>query len=134
MHKAIETHDISDLEDKHIHCVIEYVKLIKREEIEELQHEVLLHYGYQYAGTTDLIARYKGEEILADFKTTLKLDLEYISWQLSMYARALGFKGKLYAIWLPKKGEAQLIEVERKTDEQIDEVLRLYEETRVRSE
>lgn len=134
VHKAIETHSIDGLEDKHIERVIKYVKLLKTENIDELEHETLLNYNYDYAGTCDLKAMYQGEEILADIKNTSKFDEEYLSWQLSMYARALDFKGRLFGIWLPKVGEAELIEVKRKSDDEIDEVIRLYEETRVHSE
>ena len=82
VHKAIELHDIEGLEDKHIHCYTEYVKLVKTHNLVELEHEVLLAYNYDFAGTTDLIMEYNGSKIMADIKTTSKLDLEYLSYQL----------------------------------------------------
>jgi hypothetical protein len=126
VHRAIELHDIEGLNDKEIHCVIEYVKLIRELNITELEHEMLLAYNYDYAGTADLLLEYKGNQILADIKTTSKLDLEYLSWQLSMYAKALDFKGDLYAIWLNKKGVAEFHKVDRVSYEEIERVLIEY--------
>jgi len=72
------------------------------------------------------------EVSLADAKTTYNLDLEYISWQLSMYELAKGkqFK-KLYAIWLPKRKPAQLVEVERKSKEEIQWLIKKYKEIKL---
>ncbi len=126
VHKAIELHDISDLNDKHLHCVTEYVKLLKRYNLKELEHEVLLAHNYDYAGTTDLIMEYEGKQIMADIKTTSKLDLNYLSYQLSMYSKALEFEGDLYAIWLNKKGKAEFHKVDRISDEEIERVLIEY--------
>lgn len=126
VHRAIELHDIEGLNDKHLHCVTEYVKLLKRYKLKELEHEVLLAHNYDYAGTTDLIMEYEGKQIMADIKTTSKLDLNYLSYQLSMYSKALEFEGDLYAIWLNKKGVAEFHKVERVSDEEIERVLNDY--------
>lgn len=58
---------------------------------------------------------------LADIKTTSKLDKEYVSWQLSIYAYLFELQNptlkanKLFAIWLPRPqyGKPALVEVER---------------------
>lgn len=58
---------------------------------------------------------------LADIKTTSKLDKEYVSWQLSIYAYLFELQNptlqanKLFAIWLPKPryGNPSLVEVVR---------------------
>lgn len=130
VHKALETKEYHDLNDLQIKCVLDYMDLIKTHEIKELAHEQLLHYNYDYAGTYDLLALYQNEEILCDIKTTSKLDMEYLSWQLSMYAYAIGFTGKLYVFWLPKPqyGKATFKEVERKSEQEILELLQEYKE------
>jgi hypothetical protein len=130
VHRAIETHDIDGLNDNHIQRVIDYVNLVKTHKITELEHETLLAFNYDYAGTMDLLIEIDGEKALADIKTTSKLDLDYLSWQLSFYARAIDFKGKLYAFWIPNKryGSPAFVEVERKSDDEIDKVLQEYKE------
>lgn len=78
-----------------------------------------------YATNIDCI--YEVEENIvdiADFKTTYKLDKDYLSWQLSINAYFLELNNphikvrKLYGIWL--RGDiAQVVEVERRTDEEV---------------
>lgn len=68
---------------------------------------------------------------LADIKSTSKLDKDYVSWQLSIYAYLFELQnprkkvGKLYAIWLPKAqyGKPALVEVERKPSEIVKELI-----------
>jgi genome maintenance exonuclease 1 len=54
--------------------------------------EVSLHYGHQYAGTTDLVATYRGKLAIVDFKQSVKPKrYEYITdyfHQLAAYAIA----------------------------------------------
>lgn len=68
---------------------------------------------------------------LADIKTTSKLDKEYVSWQLSIYAYLFELQNpteqanRLYAIWLPKPqyGTPALVEVERKPAELVRQLI-----------
>lgn len=89
-------------------------------------HECRVHFGSEYAGTFDMIADVDGEDVLIDIKTTSKLDLEYLSWQLSMYAFAYNFKGALGVAWIPKRNKPKYQEIERKEDYQIIELLEQY--------
>lgn len=62
---------------------------------------------------------------LADIKTTSRLDMEYLSWQLSMYAYLFELQNaglkvpRLLAIWLPKPqyGKPMIVEVPRKSND-----------------
>ena len=64
---------------------------------------------------------------LADVKTTSRLDMEYLSWQLSIYAHLFERQNptlrvpRLLAIWLPKPqyGKPNIIEVPRKSDDAV---------------
>ena len=112
---------ISSIQNKDLEiCIREYVRLCKTFKIEPLEHEKRVSYKYLYAGTLDLIADVDGIESLCDIKFTAELDKEYLSWQLGMYALALGkeFK-KYYCIWLRKKQLGQLVEILPKTKEEI---------------
>ena len=106
-------------------CIREYLRLVKKHKIEPLEHELKVSYKHLYAGTLDLIASVDGIESLCDIKFTAELDKEYLSWQLGMYALALGrqFK-KYYCVWLPKKQLGQLVEIVPKTKEEILEKIK----------
>lgn len=102
------------------YCIAQYINLCKTFKIEPLEHEKRVSYKYLYAGTLDLIANVDGIESLCDIKFTYKCDKEYLSWQLGMYALALGkeFK-KYYCIWLKKGCLGKLVEIIPKTKEEI---------------
>lgn len=105
----------------------QYCRLKAKYDIEVIEQEKMIHYEDIYAGRFDMIATIKGKECLCDIKTTSELDMEYLSWQLSLYEFAYGtrFK-KLYAIWLPRKELAKLVEIPRKQKRQILSVLKKY--------
>lgn len=127
VHKAIETSEWIGLDDKQYQVYMNYLKLVKRENIEPLVHEQVVSYNYDFAGTFDMIANVNGLNCLVDIKTTYHLDRDYLSWQLSLYELAYGKQfDKLYAIWLPKRKGAELVEIERKSKEEIEELLRGY--------
>ena len=134
VHKAIETGLDDDLTDAEYVVYLRYLKLIKERNLAPVEHEVIVHYGYDFAGTLDMMALWGEWESLGDVKTTSKLDIEYLSWQLSMYELAYcemhnapQFE-KLFAIWLSKRNPAKLVEIHRKTKEEILELVRSYHE------
>ena len=108
-----------------IQCIEEYINLCKMFKIEPLEHEKKVSYEYLYAGTLDLIANVDGIESLCDIKFTYKCDKEYLSWQLGMYALALGkdFK-KYYCIWLKKGCLGKLVEITPKNKSEIINMLK----------
>lgn len=60
------------------------------------------------AGSVDLIAEVKGEPAIVDYKFTYNADIEYLSWQESIYAylfyKMTGQRiSKAYALWVPKR-------------------------------
>lgn len=69
---------------------------------------------------------------LTDIKTTSKLDMEYLSWQLSIYAYLFERQNphlkvrRLLAMWLPKPqyGRSALVDVLRKPKEAIDVLIK----------
>jgi hypothetical protein len=129
VHKAIELGFGAYLTDKEYQVYDKYLNLVESENIAPLEHEIIIHYNMDYAGTLDMIGTVNGVRSLLDIKTTSKLDLEYLSWQLSMYDLAYGetFE-KLYAIWIPKVGKAKLVEIQRKTPQEIEWLIKKYKE------
>lgn len=105
----------------------QYCKLVAKNDIKVLEQEKMIHYEDYYAGRFDMIANIKGKECLCDIKTTAELDMEYLSWQLSLYEFAYGKKfKKLYAIWLPRKELGKLVEIPRKTKKEILSILKKF--------
>lgn len=98
----------------------QYFKLKDEYNVVVKEQEKIVNYKDIYAGRFDMVAEINGSLCLCDIKTTAELDLEYLSWQLSMYELAYGKKfDKLIAIWLPKKGLGKIVEVERIEKEKI---------------
>lgn len=106
----------------------QYLKLKKENEIKVIEQEQMIHYKDKYAGRFDMIAQVGSDMCLCDIKTTAELDVEYLSWQLSLYEFAYGKKfDKLYAIWLPKKELGKLVEIKRKKESEILKLIEDYE-------
>lgn len=107
-----------------------YLRLKEEHELRYLAGEHTVSDMEHYATNIDAIYEVEENVVdIADFKTTSKLDREYVSWQLSIGAFLLEKNNphvkvrKLYAIWL--RGEiAEIVEVNRRTD---DEVLALMQ-------
>ena len=78
-----------------------------------------------YCGRVDGI----GKNIIYDIKTTTKLDVDYISLQLSLYLLAYdednyeNYTG--YVLWLPKRDAGKKIEIPLKTKEEILDIVEL---------
>lgn len=111
-----------------------FIQIKENQNLKNIQSEVKVH-DENIAGTIDIIAdkiinSKKKKKILADIKTTYKLDTTYVSWQLSFYAYILehAYKEKideLYAIWL-RDDNHRFVKVERKTDKEVEDVLEAF--------
>ena len=107
----------------------QYIKIKQENNIKVLDQEQMIHYKDKYAGRFDMIAKVGNDTCLCDIKTTAELDIEYLSWQLSLYEYAYGKKfDKLYAIWLPKRELGKLVEIKRKEEKEIMDLIEEYEE------
>lgn len=126
IHDAIENDDTLFLDETQIQVFQNWKTLQQEHKIEPVEQEQIVHFEKEYAGTFDMIANINGEKCLVDIKTTYNLDIEYLSWQLSMYALAYGHTGKLYAVWLPKRKDAELVEIPGKAYHEIQELLEAY--------
>lgn len=132
-HKIIEGLDVTDIESAKIHareinnksleiCIREYLRLVRKHNINPIAHEQRVNYRYIYAGTLDMIASVNKELSLIDIKFTSALDKEYLAWQLGMYSLALNRKplfDKYYCLWLPKGELGQLVEIKPKSADEI---------------
>lgn len=129
VHSAIENNFYYGLDD------LQYQKIMEYEEIKEdnfiiieSQEEQVFNKDLYYCGTYDMVALVLGVKSMLDIKTTYELDMEYLSWQLSMYyyAKKDFDIEKLYVIWLPKRKKGTLVEVKLKECHQIEWLMNEY--------
>ena len=99
-----------------------YVTLKDANKFETIATELLVSDFENVASGIDVVWEKNGHVFLCDIKTTSKLDMEYLSWQLSIYKYLLlrnnpdvEIRG-LYACWLPKEqyGKPKLVPVDEK--------------------
>ena len=108
-----------------------FISIKEDNKLSDLKSEVIV-YNNEVAGTIDVIAKKGGKgqkrkNILIDIKTTSKLDKDYVSWQLSLYANIYENMcnekiDELYAIWL-KDEKSKFIKVERKSKKEVKDIL-----------
>lgn len=131
VHKAIETDVTDDLSLVEKLCYDEWIKIKNKNNISVIAQEQVVHYEDKYCGTFDGLFEIDGKIYLNDFKTTYKLDKEYLSWQLSFYKLAYEnmYDKKidgLVAVWLPKKRIGEFVEIEIKSKEEVLELVDRY--------
>jgi hypothetical protein len=87
-----------------------------------------------YAGTFDFIGTINDKNVIADYKTTAKYDGKYLSYQLTLYKKAveqtLGITDleEAYCIWLPKKDLGNIIQVGLMNADSLIKDIKDYEE------
>lgn len=123
IHEQIEIVDSLGVESDNP-SVIDYCRMKKENNLVPLVNEYLVSDEIAYASSIDIVF---DDYTLADIKTTSRLDMEYLSWQLSIYAWLFEMQNpglkvpRLLAIWLPKPryGKSTLVEVPRKSKDAI---------------
>lgn len=123
IHEQIEIVDSLGVESDHP-SVQDYCKMKRENNLTPLVNEYLVSDEVAYASSIDIVF---DDYTLADIKTTSRLDMEYLSWQLSIYAYLFEMQNpglkvpRLLAIWLPKPryGKSTLVEVPRKSKDAI---------------
>lgn len=105
-----------------------YIALQADNDLRHVCSEYLVSDGHTYASPIDKVFKRGNVYDLADIKTTYRLDKEYVSWQLSVYAFLFELQnpllsvGNLYAIHL-RNGKAKMVAVERKPIDQVRKLL-----------
>lgn len=106
-----------------------YIKGCESNGLVHEESEYLVTDREYYASAIDKVYRVNDTEfILADIKTTSKLNIEYVAWQLSIYAYLFEHQVKgasvknLLAIWI-RGEECEFRQVDRKSDEDVERLL-----------
>ncbi len=108
-----------------------YINLKAKNKYKTVATEWLVSDNEHVASSIDVIFENGKDFVLCDIKTTSKLDMEYLSWQLSIYKYLLLLdnpKAKvksLIACWLPKPqyGSPKMVEVSEKPVEWVKELI-----------
>lgn len=122
IHSKIEFYDSLDIDvdDADYNA---YKDLIASKDLTRIANELLVSDEEYIASSIDVVF---DDYSIADIKTTSKIDMEYVIWQLSIYAYLLELMNpnikvnKLYVIWLPKQeyGNPQIVEIIRRSAEE----------------
>ena len=141
VHKEIEEY-IKNSEVGFTSELVDFIDIMEQLHLTPQDSEILLPCGdipeeevdgYIYAGTADLICRSEDGLVLADIKTTSKVDKRAYAWQLSLYEHLLGYKfAKLYVLHLGKSSKA--IPINRIPDEEIERLLECERKGEIYSE
>lgn len=108
-----------------------YATLKEANKFETIATELLVSDGENVASGIDVVWEKDGGVFLCDIKTTSKLDMEYLSWQLSIYKYLLLLNNPdveirgLYACWLPREqyGKPKLVPVDEKPMEWVKDLI-----------
>lgn len=115
-------------------AVQDYIRIKKEYGLMPIANEYLISDEETIASSIDIVYGVEGANEyvdITDVKTTSKLDMAYLSWQLSMYAHLFERQNPMLkvrrqlAIWLPKPkyGHSMCVEVPRKSKEAIEVLL-----------
>lgn len=130
IHRQIEMYESfgGEIWDEEVNA---YIKLKAKNKLEKVATEWLVSDNEHVASSIDVIFKKGGSLILCDIKTTSKLDMEYLSWQLSIYKHLLLLDNpdvkvkSLIACWLPKPqyGKPKMVEVPEKPMEWVKDLI-----------
>jgi len=88
--------------------------------------ERIVSWDDRYAGKFDLLT---DDDYVIDIKTTTELHTEWLKWQLSLYALAMGInKDHHYCMWLPKGKMGKVVQVDALPLEDCKQLVKDYEE------
>ena len=85
VHSEIEMYENAGLESESPEFKA-YLNILKQQNLKSVASEYIVTDGEMYASPIDCVLMHNDTLILADIKTTYELDLEYVAWQLSVYA------------------------------------------------
>lgn len=127
VHQQIEMYDAMGCTTPTTEELEKYQRLKDKHSLKVSANEYLVSDNDWVASSIDVVLE---DCSLADIKTTSKLDEEYVSWQLSIYAYLFELQNPgmivphLFAIWIPRsKKAAKLVELERKPSEWCKELI-----------
>ena len=142
IHKEIEEY-IKNGEVGFTSEFLDFIDICEKLNFEPTHSEVLLPKydipddaidDYIYAGTADIIGMIDSNLVLADIKTTAKVDKRAYAWQLSLYERLTGTHFDQMYIFHLRDDKSTPILIEHIPDEEIDKLLECERTGKIYSE
>lgn len=105
-----------------------YIRMRVNAGYKALSNEYTVSDNEYFASNIDCVWEKDDRISLGDIKTTLHLDEEYLSWQLSIYAYLFELQNplikvdKLFGIWV-RGDKHELVEITRKSDEEVKKLM-----------
>lgn len=128
IHELCQAHDLMNVMPD-IEEVRNYIRIKMENNLRHEDSEYLVSDNTYFATCIDKVYRVDDNTFdLGDIKTTYKLDLQYLSWQLSICAYLFELQNpsakvrNLYGIWL-KRDKYQLVTVPRISDADVESLL-----------
>ena len=125
IHDACEVYDNEGIYTEYTAEVDAYAEATKKKKLRHLASEYLVTDGDYFASAIDKVYEVDDHTVdLGDIKTTSKLNKEYVSWQLSIYAYLFESQNpeikvrNLYAIHI-RDGKCKIVKVERIPDSKV---------------
>ena len=105
-----------------------YIRMRVNAGYKALANEYTVSDNEYFASNIDCVWEKAGRICLGDIKTTLHLDEEYLSWQLSIYAYLFELQNpllkvdKLFSTWL-RGNKHEFVEISRKPDKEVKKLM-----------
>ena len=132
IHNAIELFERCGMTTDNCPELDSYLSEREKEEqnflLNHRESEYLVTDSTQYASAIDMVYQSPKGFVLADIKTTYKLNVEYVSWQLSVYAYLFKLVNPtrkiagLYAIWL-RGDKSKVVQVQQHSEDEVKKLL-----------
>lgn len=130
VHETIEMYDSGFIPSEISPELGNYINIKSEKGLSTITNEYVVSDNKHYASCIDIVFEDKdGNIVLADIKTTSDLHLEYVRWQLSIYAYFFEFQNptlkasKLAVIWL-RDDKSRYVELKRVPTKYIKELLK----------
>lgn len=124
VHEAIEEWERSKTDDESEELKA-YQELKKIYMLDVKNMEQMVHYKKHFCGRYDIMDT---DGTIWDIKTTAKIHMENLEWQIGLYNLALGIERKGFCIHIPKKGKYGVYLVNPKTNKECIELIEKYEQ------
>ena len=87
--------------------------------------EQIVSWKGKFAGRYDILTI---DDLIIDIKTTSEIHEDWLRWQLSLYALALGIEKDFhYCIWLPKGKMGKVVQINALPKDEVMKLVKDYE-------
>jgi len=127
IHAQCQFADVTGLPPESIEAE-NYIRMRVNAGYKALANEYTVSDNEYFASNIDCVWEKAGRISLVDIKTTLHLDKEYLSWQLSIYAYFFELQNpllkvdKLFSTWL-RGNKHEFVEISRKSDKEVKKLM-----------